>query len=104
MEAWGFDYKTKITWCKTQIGAGRYYRNTTEDALFAVKGRLLCLRADMPTHFVAPRTRHSQKPDAFYDIVESMSPGPYLDVFARRQRFGWDVFGDEVYSAEGLKL
>ena len=95
-------YKTMITWAKTQIGMGMYFRNTTEHALFGVRGRLKCLRRDVPTHFVAPRGSHSAKPEAFYDIVESMSPGPYLDVFARRLRLGWDCWGNEVYNVPGL--
>lgn len=103
--AWGFDYKTKITWVKKQLGMGMYYRNTTEDVLFAVKGSLKCLRRDVPTHFIAPRGAHSEKPSAFYDIAESMSPGPRVDVFARKLRFNWDGWGDGVGSdqaPEGL--
>jgi N6-adenosine-specific RNA methylase IME4 len=99
VDGWDFTYKTKITWVKRQLGMGLYFRNTTEDVLFAVRGTLKCLRRDVPTHILAPRTRHSAKPDAFYDMVETMSPGPYLDVFARKQRMGWDVAGNEVYSA-----
>ena len=102
MERWGFAYKTMITWAKTQIGMGMYFRNTTEHALFGVRGRLKCLRRDVPTHFVAPRGAHSAKPEAFYDMVESMSPGPYLDVFARRLRMGWDCWGNETYNVPGL--
>lgn len=96
---WGFAQKTILTWVKPQIGMGHYYRNSTEHVLFCVRGSLKVLRHDMPTHFVAPRGPHSQKPDSFYDMVESMSPGPYLDVFARRHRMGWSVYGNEVYSA-----
>ena len=53
--AWGFEVKTIITWCKTQIGMGLYFRNTTEHVLFAVKGSLRSQRRDVPTHFIAPR-------------------------------------------------
>jgi N6-adenosine-specific RNA methylase IME4 len=94
--AWGFEPVTLITWCKTQIGMGVYFRATTEQIVFCVRGRLATLRRDLPTHFVARRTRHSEKPDAAYELVEAASPGPYLDVFARRQRPGWAVYGDEV--------
>jgi len=97
--AWGFQQRTMITWCKTQIGMGHYFRNSTEHALFCVRGKLALLRKDLPTHFTAPRGRHSEKPQAFYDMVETASPGPYLDVFARRHRMLWDVAGNEVYSA-----
>lgn len=101
-EAWGFDVKTILTWVKPGIGMGYYYRNNTEHALFAVKGSLKTLRRDAPTAFNAPTGRHSEKPGAFYDLVESMSPGPYLDVFARSQRFNWDTYGNECYVPEGL--
>jgi N6-adenosine-specific RNA methylase IME4 len=94
--AWGFDVKTILTWVKPQIGMGHYFRNNTEHVLFAVRGSLATLRRDCPTAFRAPRGRHSEKPDAFFDLVESMSPGPYLSIFERRLRLGWRGLGDEV--------
>ena len=102
-KAWGFTQKTILTWVKPQIGMGRYYRNNTEHCLFAVKGMLHVLRADMPTAFTAVRRRHSAKPEAFFDMVQSMSPGPYLDVFSRQQRLGWDTWGNECFIAPGLE-
>jgi N6-adenosine-specific RNA methylase IME4 len=55
------------------------------------------LRARVDTRwFTWPRGRHSVKPDAFYDLVEQVSPGPYLELFARRQRLGWDTWGNEA--------
>lgn len=93
LDAWGLTYKTCLTWCKPQIGMGNYFRGTTEHVLFAMKGRLPTNRNDVPTHFVANRTKHSAKPESFYDLVESCSPGPYLEMFARRRRFGWHVWG-----------
>lgn len=99
---WGFEQKTIITWIKPNIGMGHHYRNTTEHILFAVRGKLATARSDVRTDFSAPRGSHSEKPAAFYDMVESMSPGPYLDVFARKQRFGWDCFGNEVYTPRWL--
>jgi len=100
--AWGFTVKTILTWVKPRLGMGTYFRNNTEHVLFAVKGSLKTLRKDCRTAFTAKQGRHSEKPAAFYDTVESMSPGPFLDVFARRNRFGWDAFGDEVYTSDGL--
>lgn len=88
-----------LTWIKTgTLGMGFYFRNMTEHVLFGVRGGLRLQRKDIRTHFTAPKTRHSEKPQAFYDMVETASPGPYLDVFARKQRMGWDVAGNEVYS------
>lgn len=98
VRGWGFEPKTVLTWVKNVFGVGGYYRNSTEHIVFAVRGTLPTQRKDVATHFKAPRGRHSEKPAAFYDMVESMSPGPYLDVFARKQRMGWDVAGNEVYS------
>ena len=103
-QGWGFKPRTILTWVKNQIGLGHYFRNTTEHILFCVRGSLKGQRRDLPTHFIAPRGRHSAKPEAFYDMVESMSPGPYLDVFARRQRMGWDTWGNECYLPEGMVL
>ena len=103
--AWGFQYKTMLTWVKPQIGMGHYYRNNTEHILFAVRGKLGVLRHDVPTAFTANRGKHSEKPAAFYDMVESMSPGPYLDVFARKLRFNWSGWGDGLgadYAPLGL--
>ncbi len=106
MAAWGFEQKTILTWVKMKpdgtpsMKMGYYFRGATEHCLFGVRGRLR-LRATraLPTAFLWPRLdRHSEKPDSFYDLVEEASPGPYLELFARRQRLGWDTIGDELGS------
>lgn len=94
--SWGFTYKTILTWCKPSIGMGNYFRNNTEHVLFAIKGNLPTQRNDLGTWFQAAKTRHSAKPDSFYDIVETSSPGPWLEMFARRRRMGWHVWGNEA--------
>lgn len=96
LDAWGFTYKTALTWVKPSIGMGNYYRVNTEHVLFAVRGRLPTLCNDVGTWFAAPRTQHSAKPEVFYDQVERCSPSPWLEMFARRRRLGWDVWGDEA--------
>ena len=102
-KAWGFKPKTLLTWIKRRptndnsLGMGHYFRVCTEHVLFAVRGSLATLHGDQPNFFFAPRTGHSEKPAAFYDMVQRMSLGPYLDVFARKQRFGWDTWGDEAF-------
>ena len=105
-KAWGFDPRTVLTWIKgrieggrliQQIGTGYHFRNSTEHVLFACRGKLATRHNDQPTAFVAERHSHSEKPAAFFDMVERMSPGPYLDVFARKQRFNWDTFGNESF-------
>ena len=97
MAAWGFDYKGCLTWVKTNgFGTGHYLRGATEHCLLGVRGTLACLRNDQRTYFEAPRTDHSRKPEGFYDILETLSPGPRMRLFARSQRDGWESWGDEA--------
>lgn len=94
-EAWGFKPKQILTWCKPGLGSGMRFRQNSEYVLFATKGSGIPItRRDVGTWHVWPRGGHSVKPDAFYDLVEQVSPGPYLEIFARRARFGWDYAGD----------
>lgn len=102
--AWGYEPKTILTWVKTyqndrarvSMKTGYYFRGATEHVVFAVRGSLSLQTDDaLPTAFLWPRLPHSVKPDAFYDLVERASPGPYVELFARRARFGWDYFGDQ---------
>jgi N6-adenosine-specific RNA methylase IME4 len=95
MKVWGFNYKTMIVWVKHQMGVGNYYRNSTEPILFGVRGRLPPLRRNARTWFLADRHQHSRKPDEFFRLVESMSPGPRIDVFSREKRPGWDQLGNQ---------
>jgi N6-adenosine-specific RNA methylase IME4 len=104
IRAWGFEPKATLVWDKGRIGMGNYFRHQHELCVFAVKGNLRLKRLDASTVFTAPVGAHSEKPDAFYALVESCSPGPYLDVFARRRRAGWDVFGDEVRPEYQMRL
>lgn len=94
---WGFEQKTILTWVKPRIGLGYYFRNNTEHVLFCVRGSLATSTTPLKTAFEWAQGRHSEKPAAFYDLVESISPGPYLDIFARSHRFNWDAWGNEVY-------
>ena len=96
METWGFTYKACLTWCKPQIGMGNYFRNSTEHVLFGLRGKLPTLANNVPTWFLADRTRHSAKPESFYDLVEKSSPGPHMEMFARRRRMGWHTWGNEA--------
>lgn len=94
-EAWGFEQKTIITWCKPSIGVGHYFRNTTEHILFCAKGGLKTETSDIPTHFEAPKTEHSRKPPKAYEIAEKSSPGPMIELFARETYHNWEGVGDE---------
>lgn len=102
MSHWGFTQKTILTWVKItkagtqRIGMGRYFRNSTEHCLFGVKGSLPFEVHNVPSAFFAERTKHSVKPEIFYDIVRQVSPGPRLDVFSRRFIEGFDIWGLEA--------
>ena len=95
IKTWGFRYITCLTWVKPSIGVGNYFRGSTEQVLFAVKGCQPLKRKDVGTHFLANRGEvHSAKPDEFYSLVESCSYAPYIDVFGRKERYGWSVWGE----------
>lgn len=95
VESWGFEQKTIITWCKETIGTGHYFRNTTEHVLFCAKGNLKTRSDDIPTHFTAKRTEHSKKPGEVYEIVQSSSYPPMIELFARSTYKGWEGVGNE---------
>ena len=90
MRAWSFTPKSVLTWVKPPpLGAGYFFRNSTEHVLFGVRGHLPTKAAaeSIPTHFEAPRgAAHSAKPEAFYDIVRAASHGPYGEAFQRTAR------------------
>lgn len=97
LDAWGFTYKTTLTWVKPQLGLGNYFRSSTEHVLFGVRGGMKTLNSNQINWFEAKRGRHSQKPGLFFDLVEKCSPGPYLEMFARSRRLGdWHSWGNEV--------
>jgi len=104
MEAWGFRYVSNLVWAKRRKdggpdgrGVGFYFRNVTELILFGVKGSMRTLSpARRQVNMIETRKReHSRKPDEQYSLIEECSPGPYLEMFARYPRPGWDVWGDE---------
>jgi N6-adenosine-specific RNA methylase IME4 len=104
MEAWGFTYKTNLVWYKIRKdngpdgrGVGFYFRNVTELILFGVRGSMRTLQPGRTqvNLFSSQKREHSRKPDEFYDIIEQCSPGPYLELFARFKRDGWDQWGNE---------
>jgi N6-adenosine-specific RNA methylase IME4 len=113
LQAWGFVYKSNLVWHKIRKdggpdgrGVGFYFRNVTELVLFGVRGNLRTLPPGRrQVNFLATRKReHSRKPDEFYGIVESCSPGPYLELFARQRREGWEHWGNEVPETVGGHL
>lgn len=104
MRELGFRYITNIVWKKDRIGLGQYFRGQHELCLFGVKGRLpykhqvSATRSSCTESTVieAPRRKHSQKPDEMYGKIENTSYPPYVEIFAREEREGWDSWGDEV--------
>ena len=102
VKAWGFEYKTLITWGKDRIGIGQYFRGQTEQCIFAAKGTLPYKvknnkRQQGSTLITAPRMKHSQKPEQMREYVERVSYGPRLELFARRcPVIGWDAVGLEL--------
>lgn len=94
VRAWGFQPLTLVTWCKPQPGVGHYLRNNTEHAILAGRGKpLVPENKPLSTWYVWPRGAHSAKPAGFYDIVHTVSPGPYVELFCRRPILGWDSWG-----------
>lgn len=98
MKHWGFKYITNIVWNKTSgMGIGNYFRNFHEICLFGRKGRPLIDRhVFIKSVISAPRREHSRKPDEMYDVIEKRSLGPYIELFARQTREGWNSWGNEV--------
>jgi N6-adenosine-specific RNA methylase IME4 len=107
LAAWGFAYKTNLVWYKVRKdggpdgrGFGFYFRSVTELLLFGVRGGLRTLAPGrrQVNVLVGRKQEHSRKPEATYDLIERCSPGPYLELFARRRRPGWAQWGDELGS------
>jgi N6-adenosine-specific RNA methylase IME4 len=101
MKAWGFNYKTMITWGKDKMGLGQYFRGMTEHMLFGVRGVLPYKiiddkRQQGKTLFLAPRGEHSKKPEESYEMIEKVSYPAYLELFARDKRENWAVWGNQV--------
>jgi N6-adenosine-specific RNA methylase IME4 len=109
MKAWGFTYKTNIVWMKVRKdgmpdgrGVGFYFRNVTELILFGTKGNLRTLqpgRSQVNT-IISRKEEHSRKPDAQYNLIRACSPGPYLELFARKKVEGWTSWGNQAESYE----
>jgi N6-adenosine-specific RNA methylase IME4 len=106
MEHWGFEYKSNIIWYKVRKdggpdrrGVGFYFRNVTEILLFGVRGkkvRTLKAGRSQPNIITSRKREHSRKPDEQYDIIESCSWGPFLELFARGSRTGWCTWGNQA--------
>lgn len=106
MKAWGFAYKTNLIWEKVRKdgqpdgrGVGFYFRNVTEILLFGIRGeknRTLQPGRSQVNLLRAQKREHSRKPDEFISLIEACSPGPRLEMFARGNRAGWDMWGNQA--------
>lgn len=106
MKAWGFQYKTNIIWEKVRKdgmpdgrGVGFYFRNVTEILLFGIKvdkNRTLDAGRSQVNLIRSMKREHSRKPDEFISLIESCSSGPFLELFARGNRDGWDMWGNQA--------
>lgn len=109
VEGWGFTYKTcAFSWMKADpyrlfadektpfAGLGYWTRANTEPCLLATRGKPKRLNADVRQGIIAPRREHSRKPDEIHGRIERLVAGPYLELFARSERPGWTVWGNET--------
>jgi N6-adenosine-specific RNA methylase IME4 len=102
MNAWGFTYRSNCIWDKEVAGTGYWFRSQHEQLLVGTKGNI---PAPDPSQVYSSiirtkRTDHSRKPPDFAEIIETLFPtAPRLEMFAREQRLGWDVWGNEVADA-----
>ena len=98
LAAWGFGYRTiGFVWVKKPgLGLGYWTRAQSELVLLAVRGKPKRVAFDVPQVVQAPRLAHSAKPEAVQDGIERLVDGPYLELFARRQRPCWTCWGDEL--------
>lgn len=116
IEAWGFAYKTVgFYWVKLNksaravylterdffTGLGFWTRANPEPCLLATRGRPRRAAGDVAKLLIAPRREHSRKPDSVYERIERLLPGPYLELFARRSRPGWDAWGAQAGLFDG---
>jgi len=104
INAWGFKYKTVgFTWAKTNkksmgffTGLGYWTRGNPEMCLLATKGKPKRISKSVPQLVVEQRREHSRKPDIIYNHIENLLEGPYIELFARTQRSGWDSWGNQT--------
>lgn len=100
LKVWGFKYCQTLTWCKEPKGTGQggLYCPTTEFLILGRKGKMPIGKRRLDTTWwkVKRPMRHSKKPELFQDIIEKQSDNPRIELFARRKREGWDVWGNEV--------
>lgn len=96
VDAWGFTWKTMLTWCKPRLGTGYWLRGMTEHLVIATRGHPALPANPPPSVAHLPAGAHSEKPRALYGLCEALGPPPRLELFARQRRHGWAAWGDQV--------
>ena len=98
IEAWGFRFKSCLIWVKDEIGMGNYWRVSHEFLLLGVRGQLTFRDRTVRSWIQARRTSHSRKPGLVRALVETVSPGPYLELYAREElpNSAWTVYGNQI--------
>ena len=106
LTAWGFEYRQTFVWHKTGNPSpfgGTFAPNHAEYLLAGVCGTSRVTGRLTGSVIAAPKPySHSQKPEIFLDLIEQISSGPRIELFARRQRLGWDTWGDEALCHVGM--
>ena len=95
VDTWGFTFKTILTWVKDRMGTGDWLRGQTEHCLMAIRGKPVIQLTNQTTALHGALRKHSQKPEEFYQLVESLCPGSKLEMFSRQTREGWIGHGNE---------
>ncbi|MHA1711961.1 MAG: MT-A70 family methyltransferase [Candidatus Freyarchaeota archaeon] len=98
MRAWGFEYKTMLTWVKDKIGLGDWLRGQTEHCLLGVRGNPVVTLTNQTTVIYGKVREHSRKPEEFYKLVEALCPGSKVELFAREPRKGWESHGNDRFA------
>jgi N6-adenosine-specific RNA methylase IME4 len=120
LEAWGFEHKTTIYWDKKNYPLGHWFRGRVEYCHLGIRGTVKAFRSsavnliqDTPTEAYLPddivleekAQGHSVKPEAFWDLINPIRDRrgctPGIELFSRRERPGWDAFGNQVQPLEG---
>jgi N6-adenosine-specific RNA methylase IME4 len=95
-EAWGFEFKSSFVWVKPQMGIGNYWRNSHEIMLLGVRGGQTAISKSEMSWINSKRGAHSAKPRQVREMIQRLSPGPYLELFGRYPVEDWTVYGDQV--------
>lgn len=104
MTAWGFRYKTTVFWKKLSLGMGYWFRGQVELLLLGIKGKIKAFRCQKPNFIQSKLRSHSEKPEESYQLIEEViQQKSRIELFARKRRHGWDVWGNEVTDGERLQ-